>query len=184
MATMATRKSGKTGSNAAASERVRKPPFDEDISFQRRQWQVERTGWVAMLLVIIAAVAGVFGGEGPIARATASDSTGSTEVRYARFARYAAPTALEVNVAASSSRTLRLSVSDSYLDAMKIRTITPPPTSTSIADRQHVLVFDRSASPGSTTIRIELQPTSMGRHPGWIAVDDAAPVSFAHFIYP
>ncbi len=181
---MTTPKSSKTGSSRKAGGHSRQAPFDEDIGFQRRQWRVERFGWAAMVLVIIAALAGVFGGGGIVARATASDSTGLTEVRYARFARYSSSTILEVNVTASASaRPMRLSISDQYLGAMNVRAITPPPTSTSIADRQHVFVFDRAAS-AAATIRFELVPESIGRHEGWIAVDGAAPVFFAHFVYP
>ena len=181
---MTTPKSSETGSSRKAGGLSHRAPFDDDIGFQRRQWRVERFGWAAMVLVIIAALAGVFGGGGIVELATASDSSRLTEVRYARFARYSSSTTLEVNVTASASaRPMRLSISDQYLGAMNVRTITPPPTSTSIADRQHVFVFDRAAS-AAATIRFELVPESIGRHEGWIAVDGAAPVFFAHFVYP
>jgi hypothetical protein len=182
---MTARRSSKTNSSGGAKDRSRDPPFDEDLQFQRRQWRVERFAWAAMVVVIVAALAGVFGGGGLIANTTASDSAGSTEVQYARFARYASPTTLDVNVAASASgRPTRIRVSDRYLNTMKVRAITPPPTSTAIADRQHVFVFERSASSASATIRFELEPAAMGRHHGWITVDEAAPLFFSQFIYP
>jgi len=182
--TMTAPKSTETVSSGKTSDHSRRPMFDEDIGFQRRQWRVERFGWAAMVLVIIAALAGVLGGGGIVELATASDSTSLTEVRYARFARYSSSTTLEVNVTASASgRPMRLSISDQYLGAMNVRAITPSPISTSIASRQHVFVFDRAAS-AAATIRFELVPQSIGRHEGWIAVDGAAPVFFSHFVYP
>jgi hypothetical protein len=182
---MTARRSSKTNSPAGAKDRSRDPPFEEDLQFQRRQWRVERFGWAAMVVVIVAALVGVFGGGGFIAHTSASDSAGSTELQYARFARYASPTTLHINLTASASgRPTRVRVSDRYLSEMNVRAITPPPTSTAIADRQHVFVFERLASRGSTTIRFELEPAAMGRHHGWIAVDEAAPLSFTQFIYP
>ena len=178
-------KSSKNGSSGGASDRSRKRPFDEDMGFQRAQWRVERFGWAVMGVIIIAALAGVFGGGGFVARATASDAAGSTEVQYARFARFSSPMTLEISVTASQSgRPMRLSISDRYLGGMNVQAITPPPTSTSIADRQHVFVFERSASRAAATIRFDLEPAAMGRHEGSITVDDGAPVSFAHFVYP
>jgi hypothetical protein len=182
---MTARRSSKTNLSGGAKDRSRDPSFDQDLQFQRRQWRVERFGWAAMVVVIVAALAGVFGGGGLIAHTTASDSAGSTKVQYARFARYSSPTTLDVNVAASTSgRPIRIRVSDRYLSTTKVRAITPPPTSTAIADRQHVFVFERSASPTSATIRFELEPAATGQHHGWIAVDEAAPVFFTQFIYP
>jgi hypothetical protein len=43
--------------------------IDEDLNFQRREWKIQRAGWVTMALVIIAALLGVFGA-GPLSSAT------------------------------------------------------------------------------------------------------------------
>lgn len=154
------------------------PPFDEDMPFQRRQWQIERIGWTLMAALVIAALAGVLGGRGPLART----SVGAIE--YARFARLSAPTTVDVRVAAGTTGALRLRVSDEYLDRMTLRSIVPPPVSTELADRHHVFVFERSSLPGTVRIQLQLEPTTVGRASGWIGVDDAASVSFTHFIYP
>ena len=182
---MTARKSSNTDSSGGAEGRARVNPFGEDWGFQVREWRLERIGWAVMVVIIVAALSGVLGGGGLVARTTVADAAGSTEVRYARFARYASPTTLHINLAASASgRPIRLRVSDRYLSEMNVRAITPLPTSTAIADRQHVFVFERSAQPTSATIRFELEPTAVGRHLGWIAVDEAAPLSFTQFIYP
>jgi len=164
--------------------RSRRQPLDDDPDFQRLQWRVERIGWATMVVIIGAALAGVFGGGGWLAQGEASDANSANSVRYARFPRYASPTKLEVNLAAASGRQVRLRVSDDYLGVMKVRTITPPPVSTALAERQQVFVFERSSLPAAATIRFELEPGSVGVQRGWVAVDDGGPVSFAHFIYP
>lgn len=182
---MTAHKSSNTDSSGGTEGRARDNPFGEDWGFQVREWRLERIGWAVMVVIIVAALSGVLGGGGLVARTTVADAAGSTEVRYARFARYASPTMLHINLAASASgRPIRVRVSDRYLSEMNVRAITPSPTSTAIADRQHVFVFDRSAPPASATIRFELEPTAIGRHLGWIAVGEAAPLSFTQFIYP
>jgi hypothetical protein len=182
---MTARKSTNTDSSGGAEDRARDNSFGEDWGFQVREWRLERIGWAVMVVIIVAALSGVFGGGGLVACTTVADAAGLTEVRYARFARYASPTTLHINLTASASRRpIRVRVSDRYLSEMNVRAITPAPTSTAIADQQHVFVFERSAAPASATIRFELEPTAIGRHLGWIAVDEAAPLSFTQFIYP
>ncbi len=184
---MATRKSSKSHlpEQGQAAARSHKSPVDEDFAFQEQQWRAERIGWVAMTAIIIAALAGVFGGGGPLARTSATSADGRSDVQYARFARYAAPTALDIHVAVSDSRReIRLRVSDEYLSAMKVTAITPPPTSAALADRQYVFVFDRAPASSAATIRLELEPTVFGVCSGWVAVDDGAPVLLTHFIFP
>ena len=41
----------------------------QDLDFQRREWAVQRVGWGAMALVILAALLGLFGSSGPLSRA-------------------------------------------------------------------------------------------------------------------
>ena len=108
--------------------RPRRQPLDDDPDFQRLQWRIERIGWATMVVIIGAALAGVFGGGGWLAQGEASDANSANSVRYARFPHYASPTTLEVNLAAASghyqaSGQVRLRVSDAYLGVMKVRTI-------------------------------------------------------------
>lgn len=138
-----------------------------------------------MLAIVIGALAGVSGSGGPLTRTTAATADGSSEVQYARFARYSAPTTLEVNVAAAESGSrIRLRVSEEYLDAMTVRSITPPPVSTTLAERQYVFVFERSPTPAVAKIQLQLEPTAFGPTQGWLAVDNGAPILFTQFIYP
>ena len=44
----------------------------EDMRHQRLEWAVERVGWAAVALVLVAALAGLLG-HGPLSRATAGE---------------------------------------------------------------------------------------------------------------
>ncbi|MBC8119520.1 MAG: hypothetical protein H7X75_08110, partial [Burkholderiaceae bacterium] len=90
---------------------------------------------------------------------------------------------LDIDIASSGERQVRIRISDEYLKAMNVRMITPEPASSSFGDRQHIFAFDRSL-PAAATIRFELEPRTVGIQPGWVAVDGGSPISFTHFIYP
>lgn len=57
-------------------DRVGDLEVPQDLGFQRRACTFERIGWVAMTLVLLAAIVGVWG-EGPLAQAEAVSRDGS-----------------------------------------------------------------------------------------------------------
>jgi len=172
----------KADNSKGGVEQVRSSPIDEDLPFQRRQWLVERVAWSAMPVILLLAMLGVFGGDGPLARASTGPVDGG-RVEYARFARYLAPASLDIEIASSAQCQVNVRIGDDYLKAMNVRAITPPPVSTTLGDHHRTFVFDRSTS-GAATIRFELEPTRLGLQRGWVAIDGGSPVSFSHFVYP
>lgn len=156
----------------------------DDPEFQQTQWRVERISWCVMVIIIASALAGLLGGGGPLSRDTKTDPDSSNRIEYERFARHASPMTLDVNIASGADRQVRLRVSDEYFAAMNVQSITPPPSSTSLGDKQQILVFDRSASSVAVTIRFQIAPMVFGIQRGWVAVDGGAPISFSHFIFP
>src|SRR5919106_6001727 len=70
--------------------------IDQDLAYQQREWLVERVGWIVMLLLIVAAAAGIFG-NGVLSRASVSDGK-QLRIEYERFAHYLTPTSLKVHM--------------------------------------------------------------------------------------
>jgi hypothetical protein len=58
----------------------------ESLSLQRREWRVDRVGWVVMGLILVAGLLGVWGG-GLLGSVTATGSDGRVLVDYDRFVR-------------------------------------------------------------------------------------------------
>jgi len=56
------------------AERAGDLEIDEDLSFQRREWRVQRGGWVVMAVLILLALLGLTG-RGPIRQPTAGTAT-------------------------------------------------------------------------------------------------------------
>lgn len=163
----------------------RAPFVEEDLPFQRKQWRVERAGWVVMTALIIGAVAGLFGGGGPLSSATASAPDGRVRVEHQRFARMLAPTSIEITVAApASGRPLHVRINESYLGAMSVRSITPEPNSMTFADQVLVLAFERLTGASEAKVRLQVEPQKIGSVEGSVTVDSGAPLRFKQFIFP
>lgn len=73
------------------TRRVGDLSIDDDPGFQQHEWRVQRLGWIAALVVLLAAALGLFGGD-ILSQATAGE--GGLVVEYDRFIRFGAPTTL------------------------------------------------------------------------------------------
>ena len=60
-----------------------------------REWWAERIGWVAISIILIAALLGAFG-PGPLSHREAASDDGRLRVDYYRVQRYAAPAELRI----------------------------------------------------------------------------------------
>ncbi len=157
----------------------------EDLRFQRKQWLVERIGWAAMAVVLACALAGALGGSGPLSNVAVPAADSSIRAKYERFARLLGPTTLEISVAQSSSgQPVQLHVSENYLNAMSLQSITPQPYATTLANQFYIFAFNRLPAAAETTIRLHLEPQAIGSIEGRVAVDNGAPLLIKHFIFP
>lgn len=157
--------------------------IDEDLPFQRKQWRVERIGWLLMTVLIVCALAGVLGGGGLLSSAASTSPDGGVSLKHERFARRLASTALEITAAPASGRTLQVQIAESYLDAMAVQSITPEPDSMTSANGAAVLTFARTAG-GAAKIRLRLEPQTAGIIEGWAAVDQGARMRIKQYILP
>lgn len=151
------------------------------LAFLRREWIVERLGWVAMAAVVLAALAGILG-DGPLARARMHTADGIAELRYSRFSRARAPDTLQVSFGRDPGP-LRLSLSRHYVtDAVKVEQITPPPASVQLSASEVTYEFHNVGSYGAITVDIE--PRHAGRIHAELRVRDGAPLAFTQLVYP
>jgi hypothetical protein len=153
----------------------------EDFPFQERTWRVERIGWLVVLALLVAAVAGLFSG-GLLGRATASDPEGRLVVEYDRFARYGAPAEIVIRATGGDGgpeRTIRLS--PALVEAFGIEAIHPrPEREFAAADGLRLVV--RLEEGGA----LRLAGKAMGRlaASGEIALEGHAPARLTMFIWP
>jgi hypothetical protein len=157
--------------------------LDEDLAHQRREWRVQRLGWFAMLLIALAALAGLLG-PGPLSKARESDSSG-VEVEYLRFARSRAPEELRIRLPADATRTgrVRVGLPDALLGRIELHRVQPEPSSVVVhSGRQD---FEILTEPGaSAEIIVHYEHRSFGRSPASLYVDGREAVAFEQWVYP
>jgi hypothetical protein len=156
--------------------------FESELVFHRREWRVQRVGWVFMALLPLLALAGVFG-EGPLSEVRVSNDA-IAMLRYERFTRKGADTVVMIEPAAGgrSAQTLQIALASDYLGAFRIEQITPEPASAQAANGRIVFAFEQAEA--GAGIRFHLKPQRIGAHSTELVVDSARPVTVRQFTYP
>ncbi|NED96551.1 hypothetical protein G1H11_14670 [Phytoactinopolyspora alkaliphila] len=152
--------------------------------FQRREWRVERAGWIALVLVLVAAGFGVFG-SGPLSSTESVSGDGSIRVDYERFVRHSGQSQLTATVAPDAVRdgyaTVRLSAG--LNETMDIESVFPEPES-STSDGSGV-IFRFAVETGSPLVmRVHYRPQSIGTNSGYLRTGQGDAAHVRQFTYP
>ena len=164
-------------------ERATGIEVDQDLDFQRKDWIFERVGWIAMLLVIVAALLGLFG-RGPLSDARLESSDGSLGVEYQRFERHGAPSELTLHVrrAAATDSTITVSVGEEFLRAVQVTQIVPQPArQIYLGDRT---IFELEIRNDSGRVTFYTIPQAIGSRRLDVGVPGRAAIIVSQFVYP
>lgn len=155
----------------------------DDVVFERRQWFIQRLGWALMTLVLLLALAGLFGG-GPLSRTSATSGTLHTE--YERFVRANSRATVHVTARATINNRVRLAIDRNYLDELGLESVQPPPSH--VASTTGEIIFEFEAPAGQdVNVAIDATPPAAGFASGTIRALDTtreASVQIKHLIYP
>jgi hypothetical protein len=142
----------------------------------------ERVGWLAMGAVVLAAVAGAFGGGWlSFQEATAGDD--SLVVRYPRVGRAHSPLELRVGWPASQGEAT-LWIERAYLDDFAVEELLPPPSSVTFHPQRIYYSFRVSDADERVAIELRVRPKRGGRFTGSIGFEDEAAVAIRQFMFP
>lgn len=184
MARKPSSKSLKSSRVVAPLARATDCPIKEDLRFQKMTWIVERAGWIVMLVIVIAALAGLFGGA--TTREDARDESGRVRVSYQHFQRHLDPTDLRIYVDARGQSLFEVTLDEMLASNLEIRTITPTPIEMQAHDGGILMKF--AASPEDKLpayIAITGVPTGFGQLNGRIGLlGESASAELDIFIYP
>lgn len=155
-----------------------------DPAFEKWEWRGERIGWALMLLVILAAMIGLFG-KGMLSHASKTAADGSLSIEYERFLHYHDPARLRVVVAANQVRDGQTKVwlSTGYLEAVALQKVTPDPIHVEAGSEGHTFVFHVPAGQGPITIMFDLEAEEIGTIEGLFKAGGET-LSFSQFVYP
>ncbi|MBA2685062.1 MAG: hypothetical protein H0U66_11270 [Gemmatimonadaceae bacterium] len=158
----------------------------DNLSFQRRTWEVQRVGWIIMVLISIAALLGVFG-KGPFSNGRLGDDASPLRADYERFLRLNAPAQLTVYVGGSAIRpdsTVELWIDRSWLSRMEINGITPEPDKTRVLGDRLAYTFRAQPGPKPVRITFEMDNRALWRIGGELGLTNGPSYSFSQFAYP
>ena len=149
---------------------------------QRREWAVERFGWLLMALLLVAGSLGLFGG-GPLAHS--SRAADGVRLEFDRLVRHGVPTELRLSAGSplAEGGKLRVALDWRFLKAFNIRDIRPTPIS-SASTGDHLDFEFAAAGGGENYIVFELEPLDAGIRPGEIVVGGETAVEFRQIVFP
>lgn len=169
----------------AESDRDGSLRLEQDFGFQRREWAVQRIGWLAMAAAVVAALLGLTG-RGVLSRATAGADGEPLRLEYQRFDRFQAPTTLRVLLSAEAAAGEQAEVwlGRDYVEGVRIETIEPEPQEVRVGtDRTtYVVAVDQPGRPLAVTFHLQQQ--AIGRRSGRVGLPDGPSLSFDQFVYP
>jgi hypothetical protein len=164
-------------------KRVGSIEIDQHLDHARAAWRVQRVGWTAMVLLMLAGLLGLFG-DGPLAYAHAR-ANGLT-LEYDRFARHGATSYLAAQIAPAALRgdSAKLWLTQKYLDGIDLESVAPEPQRVEM--RGDVVLFTFVATDRSRPARITftMRPNDFWSRSASAGLDGGDSVSFRQFIYP
>jgi hypothetical protein len=185
MADIGRRQMARTSGRMAARSSKANDDFikglNEPLPFQRREWLVQRIGWVLMALVIVAGALGLFG-DGPLAQRKAANS--ALQIEYDSLLHRNAQTTWVLTVRAPPREgRYRLALDASWARQFRIDDIEPRPQSTAPDGGRWIYEF-RSQEGRATPILFHVEPRSIGRFEGSVQLEGAPPLAVTQFVYP
>ncbi len=167
---------------ASSPVRIGDLEINQDLDVQRRTWTLQRIGWAGMALIVLAALAGVFG-DGPLALTEVTDDRQIFRLWYDRFGRYEGESVLQLVLAPETTTTNQVTVEidRTYWTCHAVEHISPEPLISSIGIGGFLYTFETNAP---SAIVFRLRPKCLGALDGRIRVNDAGPLHFHQFMFP
>ncbi len=160
----------------------RQEPVREDMALQRRFWRFERVGWLALLMLIALALAGLFS-KGPLSHVQARTADARLQVEYERFSRNGAQEDLVISTHSAPGRIHYVVMGGELLRGYSIETMYPLPAP-SRSRGQDLLVPLQADAQGLATLYLTLRSNGVGRYRGVIGLQDGPALDIGKFIYP
>jgi hypothetical protein len=165
-------------------QRIGSLEVEQDLDYQRREWVFERVGWLAMLLLVLAALAGLLG-TGALSSTSIGSADGPLRMEYDRFVHYRDPNTLRMLIDGSQvvGGKTRVWFDRGYLDGVQIENIMPEPEQVVADGTGDTFVF---LTEGNEAVRVvfHFSPDQFGWLEGRVQVGSGPKLDFGQFVYP
>lgn len=156
----------------------------EDFTYQKGFWKAQRLGWTIMGCILLAALLGLFGGEGPLSEASVGVAD-RWQLDFPRFARYEAPVTLEFRFQrAPGGGSPTIWFDGDYLAALRIDRIIPEPERVVMSAAGATYVFLAEHATSLPVVTIHATPQRIGFVTGRAGPAEPQALPFRHFVYP
>jgi hypothetical protein len=128
----------------------------EDLEFQRKWWRFENAAWIALTLIIVLDLSGLFG-RGPLAKAQRHAVDGTIDVKYERIERTASPSIMTIQFGPSAIKDgkIQLYIGNSLIKRLGTQRVIPAPQETVVGDGGLTYSFPASKPPASVDLALE-----------------------------
>ena len=170
---------------ASSPVRIGDLEINQDLDLQRKTWTVQRIGWGGMALIILAALAGMFG-SGPLARTEAQDDQQTFRLLHDRFGRYEGEVILQLALTPEATKTGRVSieVDQTYWTSHAVEHIAPGPLLSRVGIDGFLYTFETHPLSAPAVIVFRLRPKYLGPLEGRIRVNGDGLLHFHQFMFP
>ncbi len=147
------------------------------------EYNARRFGFVLLLLIIAAALSGLFSG-GYFSEATKTDAANSVQVEYQRFGRLQSPVELKITLPGQGNAPLTLRIGGEYMARMQTDNIWPQPDEMHSEGGELVLIYQEAKPQKDFTVWLYTTPQQPGKTVTTVTVNNQPGLSFWQFIYP
>ncbi|MBF9255515.1 hypothetical protein I2I11_19610 [Pontibacter sp. 172403-2] len=154
---------------------------EEDIKLDRRMWTLERVGWAAMFLFLVAAVLGFMGKGGlVVSEENAGGPDTGLAITYDRYLRQDAPSKITVTFH-SQRPEHQLRFNKMFIKSARIEQIVPEPSAAGIDSAGITYTF--STKDEGAMVILYFKPSRAGSlHT--VVSDNATTLTLNQFVYP
>ncbi|MFK3772977.1 hypothetical protein [Pseudomonas sp. NPDC089406] len=149
---------------------------------QKRVWRFERVGWYVLVIIVLLALAGLFG-NGPLSDAEVVSQDGQLKVQYQRLSRSGSTDNLFITIQGSPGQPVMVELEGSLLREASIETMQPEPQ-VSMSDGPALLLKLGTSKDGMATLYLTLRSEHVGSLEGVVRAGSNTEVHFSTFLYP
>lgn len=154
--------------------------INEEPDHRRRAEKVRTAGRILVALLLVAALAGAFGG-GPLSEGVIESA--GLRLEYQRIARFNSPEKLKLHIPAPSEE-IRLHIDSQFLESIDIERIDPEPKEMELMRTGQIWIFPVQDTNSPVSISIDYRPDGFGKTSGQIEIEGRGALAFKQFYFP
>lgn len=167
-----------------ADRMARDLEIEQDLTFQRREWRVQRVAWVVLALLLLLGLVGAFG-DGPLSRRTLRSPDGRLVVRVQAMERHRSPSAIVLRVRPEDGKdTVQVWLNREFAEHQHFETIHPEPESVTVGQDRLVYEFSVGGADDVVEIAFDSLPEGIGAKHVQLGLVDGPSVAFGQFVFP